>query len=201
MVVALSTWLALPLGSAAAPDVSAESATRPRAEMSKTIDRLVEIAEAYPGDKNLEIRKSSMRKVIEPKFDFQLMSQLSLGPQWAKITPAERDEFVQVFSDLLAKTYLNRISTVTRGMVRITGDKVRDNKALVRTMVAYRGDEFPLDYKLIERDGEWKVYDVIIENIGLVVNYRNEFAGIIRKEQFSGLMKRLREKLNKSDEK
>ena len=178
---------------------AAQAQIGPREEMSKTIEKLVTIAEANPGDQNAEKRQREMRGVIEPEFSFRQMSQLSLGPQWTKITPQEQDEFVAVFSDLLAKTYLNRISTIKRGMVKITGDKIRGDKALVKTTVVYKGDEFPLDYKLVNRDGAWKVYDVIIENIGLVVNYRNEFAGIIRKEQFSGLMNRLREKLAAPD--
>ena len=197
--LALVCMFGVALDAAAQIAEGAAAALSPRDEMAATIERLVSVAEAYPGDKNLETRKAEMRKVIEPKFDFQQMSQLSLGVQWAKISSEERSEFAKVFSDLLAKTYLNRISTVSRGMVRITGDKVKENKALVRTMVTFRGDEFPLDYKLVNRQGSWKVYDVIIENIGLVVNYRNEFAGIIRKEKFSGLMKRLRDKLAAPD--
>jgi phospholipid transport system substrate-binding protein len=166
-------------------------AAGPRDTITRTIDQLVAIVEANPGDQNQEQRRKKMREAITPRFDFQEMAQLSLGPQWAKITPEERTEFVNIFSELLAKTYLNRIGSIQRGMVK----KLKEPKALVRTTVDYKGDVFPLDYKLINRDGSWKVYDVIIENIGLVVNYRNEFAGIIRKEQFSGLMQRLRDKL------
>ncbi|NLF25242.1 MAG: ABC transporter substrate-binding protein [Deltaproteobacteria bacterium] len=194
------SWAAVDVASQEREAQPQPALVTPREEMSKILDQLVDIAEAHPGDKNLEVRKTEMRKVIEPKFDFQQMSQLSLGSQWSSLSAQDRAEFVKVFSDLLAKTYLSKISVVTRGMVRISGDRVRENRALVRTMVTFKGDEFPLDYKLVNRGGEWKVYDVIIENIGLVVNYRNEFAGIIRKEKFDGLMKRLREKLAKPEE-
>jgi phospholipid transport system substrate-binding protein len=83
-----------------------------------------------------------------------------------------------------------------RNMVTIKDQKQRDNKAFVQTDVTYKGDTFGLDYKLIDRSGTWKVYDVIIENIGLVANYRNEFAGIMRKEKFSGLLSKLEKKVD-----
>ena len=81
-------------------------------------------------------------------------------------------------------------------MVEIKNTQVKDPKALVKTIVNYKGDTFPLDYRMLNRDGSWKVYDVVIENIGLVSNYRNEFAGIIRKKKFSGLMEMLKKKVS-----
>jgi phospholipid transport system substrate-binding protein len=100
-----------------------------------------------------------------------------------------------VFSELLARTYLSKIETVKPGMVKVDGENVDSNKAVVKTIVTSKGDNFPIDYKLMFTDGRWQVYDVVIENIGLVANYRNEFAGIIRKDTFAGLMERLRQKI------
>ena len=122
------------------------------------------------------------------------MSKRSLGPTWNLVTPAEQEEFVKVFSELLAKTYLARIEFIEPNTVKIESEQVTEPKALVKTMIHHKGDIFPLDYKLVNVDKVWRVYDVVIENIGLVANYRNEFAGIIRKEEFSGLMRRLKEK-------
>lgn len=166
----------------------------PKAEMQSTLDSLVEVVQSHPGEEQLEDRRSKMREVIEPRFDFEEMSKRSLGAEWKSLSEPQRNEFVDLFSELLARTYLGRIENVEPGMVEIQDQKIRYPRALVRTSVDYKGDTFPIDYKLVNRGGGWQVYDVIIENIGLISNYRNEFAGIIRKEKFAGLLERLRAK-------
>ncbi|RMG45111.1 MAG: ABC transporter substrate-binding protein [Candidatus Dadabacteria bacterium] len=166
----------------------------PAAEVESAVNKLVKIVETYPGEKNTERRRKKMRETIEPLFDFEEMAKRSLGAEWKKRTPEERKEFVRIFADLLANTYLNRIEKISKSTVKVMDEKVRFPRAIVKTKVEYKGDSFPIDYRLINRHGKWQVYDVVIENIGLVSNYRSEFAGIIRKEKFSGLMERLRNK-------
>ena len=122
------------------------------------------------------------------------MAKRSLGPEWSKITPEQQADFVKVFSDLLAKTYMNRVEKVTRDMVKVENENLDFPKSVVKSKVTANGSIFPLDYRLQNVNGTWKVYDVIIENIGLVANYRNEFAGIIRSSGFEGLMDGLRKK-------
>lgn len=166
----------------------------PKQLVQATVDELVEVVKEYPGENQATERRSSMRTVIEPLFDFEEMAKRSLGPHWKTAEETERAEFVEIFSDLLATTYLNKIEKIGEGTVAVDSEKIRSSNALVRTTVTYKGDEFPLDYKMLKRGNGWRVYDVVIENIGLVKNYRNEFSGIIRREQFSGLLKRLKTK-------
>jgi len=168
----------------------------PRYAMKNTIDQLVEIVSEHPGEDHREMRHKEMREVIEPQFDFEEMSRRSLGPKWNEINDEEKQEFIDLFSELLARTYLGRLDSIEEGMVQIGAEKVQDPRALIRTTVTYEGESFPIDYRMVKKENDWKVYDVIIENIGLVANYRNEFAGIVRKEQFSGLLQKLRDKIN-----
>lgn len=176
--------------------VAAASDTRsPIDEVKNTVDEVVKIVESLPGKENLSKRRAELRTLIEPRFDFREMAKRSLGAHWQKCSDVERQEFVDVFSDLLAKTYLARIEHARSNMITVDTEDIRDGTALVKTTVTYKGDTFPLDYKLVNRDNHWRVYDVIIENIGLVSNYRTEFAGIIRKDKFSGLMDKLRTKV------
>lgn len=179
-----------------APSAYADQAPQASAlsEVQITLDEVIKIVKAYPTDAQLDERRRKLREIINPRFDFEEMSKRSLGTYWRQITPEQQKDFVQVFSDLLARTYLSKIETVEEGMVKFDGEKVDFPRAMVKTVVKYKGDNFPLDYKLLNEAGTWKVYDVVIENIGLIANYRNEFSGIIRKENFDGLMKRLREK-------
>lgn len=182
-----------------ATSVASEGLSSPKEIIADTITKVVDVVEAHPGDSQRTERHEKLREIIAPRFAFEEMSKRSLGTEWEKRTPAEREEFVRIFSDLLATTYLNRIDSIKRETVRISKDKVVNDRALVKTLVTHKGSTFPIDYKMLARTpGDWQVYDVVIENIGLVPNYRSEFAGIIRKEDFSGLMVRLREKsLNK----
>lgn len=173
-------------------------ASSPRQIIAHTIDKLVQIVEQYPGEDNVELRREKLREVITPKFDFREMAKRSLGAHWNEIEESQQTEFVDAFSELLARTYLARIENVRSNMVTVDSEKVKVPKAFIKTTVTYKGDTFPIDYKLVKKKDDWKVYDVVIENIGLVANYRNEFAGIIRKEQFSGLMKRLHKKVAKN---
>lgn len=167
----------------------------PKAEIQKTIDSIISTVQANPGDAGKGPRRQKLREIINPKFDFDEMSKRSLGSNWVDITPAEQKDFTTVFSELLARTYLSKIETVKPGMVKVESEQVDGTKAIVKTVVLSQGDTFPIDYKMMYRDNGWRVYDVVIENIGLVANYRNEFSGIIRKDKFSGLMEKLRAKV------
>lgn len=174
---------------------SAETAPSPKLEMQKTIDDIIKVAGQYPDDAQKTVRRQKLRELINPKFNFTEMSRRSLGANWNEITPEEQKDFTHVFSELLARTYLSKIETVKPGMVKIESESINLPKASVKTSVISKGDTFPIEYKMTYEDGRWQVYDVVIENIGLIGNYRNEFSGIIRKEKFEGLMTRLRQKV------
>ena len=184
----------LPLIGLTAPKIARADAS-PKADMQQTIDQIIKIASALPGDDKKIERRLKLRELINPKFNFNEMSKRSLGANWNDITPQEQADFTHVFSELLARTYLSKIETVKPGMVTVESEQVEAPRAVVKTTVVSKGDTFPIDYKLMLQGGSWQVYDVVIENIGLVANYRNEFSGIIRKDKFSGLMERLRKKV------
>ena len=167
----------------------------PKAEMQKTIEDIIAIAGTYPDEAQKSTRREKLRTLINPKFNFSEMAKRSLGANWNEITPEEQKDFTSVFSELLARTYLSKIETVKPGMVDVKSEQVELPRAVVKTVVTSKGDHFPIDYKLTYQNSSWQVYDVVIENIGLVANYRNEFSGIIRKEKFAGLMERLRKKI------
>lgn len=181
--------------SAVAEQVTSEAA--PRDMVVSTVDSLVKIVAENSGDDATSARRAKMREVIAPLFDFGEMSKRSLGHNWLKMPENQRTEFVDLFSELLANTYLKRLENIEEGMVTVGKEQQRSNKALVKTTVNYKGDKFPIDYKMVRRQAGWRVYDVVIENIGLVTNYRNEFSGIVRKEKFEGLLKRLRSRSEK----
>jgi phospholipid transport system substrate-binding protein len=201
----LGTYAESPAGSVAQAADNLGTLPAPIKEVRATLDDVIAAVEQFKGEAHLAERREKLRSVIKPRFDFDEMARRSLGPEWSKRTASEQEEFVSVFSELLASTYLARVETVTSDMVSVDKEKVEMPsvpgdiaKAIVRTTVTNKGDTFPIDYRLQFVKGNWRVYDVIIENIGLVANYRNEFAGIIRREEFSGLMEKLRAKAGRS---
>ena len=142
--------------------------------------------------------KSQLEAIIRPAFDFKEMAKKCLASNWNQGTPAQQQEFVDLFSALLSRTYLSKVMKgIEDSTFAYPEEKIEEDKALVKTKVENKGDEISIDYRMQAKDGKWTVYDVIIENVGLVSNYRTEFSGIIRKEGFDGLIKRLREKKEK----
>lgn len=171
-------------------------AASPLQEVKNTLNEVINAVQTNEGDAAREVRRKKIREILSPRFDFQEMAKRSLGAAWKDRTEDERTEFVKVFSELLARTYVSRVETVKPGMVQFKSESVEFPDAIVKTSVKDDTNSFPIDYRLKFKD-KWQVYDVAVENISLVANYRNEFAGIIRREEFSGLMKMLNEKVEK----
>jgi phospholipid transport system substrate-binding protein len=123
------------------------------------------------------------------------MSKRSLAKHWQEMDIDQKRDFVSAFSNLLARTYIDKIELIRKGMVEVVSNKDFPpttsgvERASVKTMVTHKGEKFPIEYRLYRKgDEDWKVYDVIVENIGLVSNYRTEFSSIIRKKGISGLI-------------
>lgn len=139
--------------------------------------------------------KAQLENIIRPAFDFKEMAKKCLASNWSQGTAEQQQEFVDLFSSLLSRTYMNKVlKGIEDSMFSYPEEKIEEDKALVKTKVENKGDEISIDYRMQFNNARWSVYDVIIENVGLVSNYRTEFSGIIRKEGFDGLIKRLREK-------
>lgn len=171
--------------------------TGPKAQIEETMNAIINEVEKNPGDSKKELREDNLRVIIDKRFDFEEMAKRSLGKNWKDATEPQQKEFVETFSELLIRTYIDRLDEAKKDMVSFLDEKIREPKALVKTSVKVKDDNFPIEYKLIKRGDNWEVYDVIIENVGLISNYRSEFSGIVRKEKMAGLLVRLKEKTEK----
>ncbi|MCB0358599.1 MAG: ABC transporter substrate-binding protein, partial [Bdellovibrionales bacterium] len=148
----------------------------------------------HPAGASVDELDSKLEGLILPVFDFREMARRSLGKNWNSGSNEQRKEFVDLFTKLLSDTYLKRIREIEKSTVSYVGERVHGSRAVVKTVVTQEGQDFPIDYRMGKQGEVWRVYDVVIENISLVSNYRSEFAGIIRKDSFSGLLERLRQK-------
>lgn len=138
-------------------------------------------------------KRAAVRKVAAQVFDVQETAKRALGRHWQARTPAECEEFVQLFADLLERTYIHKIDLYGGERLVYTQEVVDGDYATVRAKVATRqGTEVPVEAKLHRRGERWLIYDVAVENISLIANYRSQFDRIIRTASFQELMSRLR---------
>ncbi len=177
----------------AAPIIAATA----REEVQGAIEKVIAIL----NDPNLrsEAKKSQrieqLREVLFPKFDFAEMAKRSLGINWQQRTPQEREEFVKVFTELMENSYMESIDSYNGQKVKVVGDKQDNNFAEVDSkIVNNKGEEFSVDYKLLRSGSDWKIYDVVIENVSVVNNYRSQFNRVIARSSFADLMQKMRAK-------
>jgi phospholipid transport system substrate-binding protein len=138
-------------------------------------------------------RRTAVRKLATEAFDVQESARRALGPHWQQRTPAERDEFVHLFADLLERTYINKIDLYGGERIKFTEEKIDSDLAIVRGRVmTKRGTEVPVEARMVKKTDRWLIYDVAIENVSLIANYRAQFDRIIRTSSFADLVKRLR---------
>jgi phospholipid transport system substrate-binding protein len=140
-------------------------------------------------------RREQLRQTISARFDFGEMAKRSLGPHWQRATPAEQQEFVTLFTDLLQVSYADQIEAYNGEKIVYSREKENKDSAEVETKVVKKnGEELSVNYKLHSANGDWKVYDVIIEKISLVNNYRSQFNHILAKSSINELFNRMRTK-------
>jgi len=140
-------------------------------------------------------RRAAVRKLAVEAFDVQETARRALGPHWQQRTPSEREEFVGLFADLLERTYIAKIDLYGGERLKFTDEKVDGDIATVRGKVTTKqGTEVPVEARMHKRGERWLIYDVAIENISLISNYRAQFDRIIRTSSYGELVKRLRNK-------
>jgi len=140
-------------------------------------------------------RLAKVRQVIEPKFDFTEMAKRSLGANWQRRNAEEQREFVKVFTDLLENAYADSIQSYDGEKVLFRNEKQDKEYAELNTkIVTKKGEEFAVNYKLHQASGDWKVYDVVIENISIVNNFRSQFSRVIAKSSYEELLRTMKEK-------
>ena len=135
-----------------------------------------------------------LRQVVYPLFDFNEMAMRSLGANWRRLNPQQRKEFVSTFTALLEKTYANQIDLYNGQQVIYTGETVDGDYAQVNSRIIDKnGQTYSVVYKLHRVDGQWRIYDVVAENISLVNNYRAQFNRVIAKSSFEELLKMMKQ--------
>ena len=186
---------ALLLLSLAGPDRAWAGA--PTDQLRAQIDRAVKILEdpELKKDGRQKDRRGAVRQVANDIFDFSETAKRSLARHWTPRTQAERDEFVGLFTDLLERSYISKIELYGGEKIQYVGEAIEGEGAVVRTkLLTKQGTEIPIDYRMLHRGDKWLVYDVVIEGVSLISNYRTQFNKIITTSSFQELMKKMKTK-------
>jgi phospholipid transport system substrate-binding protein len=189
-LMSLTTALLVGLSASAAAALTPTETVKTRVdEVLESLSRL-----APTSVEASERRRAEIRRVADAFFDFTDMARRALGRHWTARTPAEREEFVRLFTDLIAQAYVGKIDRYAGETVAYTGERVDGDMASVRSVVTSKGAPIPLEYRLHRVNDTWTAYDVLIEDVSLVGTYRSQFDRILRTESFGDLLRRLREK-------
>ena len=167
--------------------------------MKSTIDEVLKIVQdrelKQPG--RAEERRKRLEQVVGDRFDYQEMSRRALGAPWNTLSDKDKQEFVGLFQTLLTSSYADKVETYSGEGVQYLNERMEKDFAEVRTKVLTGKTEIPLDYRLLNKGTDWLVYDVVVDGVSLVSNYRGQFSKILRASTFADLLDQLRKKSDK----
>jgi phospholipid transport system substrate-binding protein len=167
----------------------------PTEDVKKTVDEVVHIVSDKEMKKNDTKRRQALKKAISGIFDYSEMAKRSLGKHWNSRTAAEKKHFTELFATLLENSYAGKIESYNNEKILYIKEIIDDDYAEIKSKVVTAArDEFSLDYRLFKQNGKWMVYDVVIEGVSLVSNYRSQFNKIITSSGYDKLVKKLQSK-------
>lgn len=167
----------------------------PTEDVKKTVDEVVRIVADKEMKKNEVKRRQALKKTISLIFDYSEMAKRSLGKHWNVRTAAEKKQFAELFATLLENSYAGKIESYNNEKIVYIKEILEDDYAEIKSKVVTAArDEFTLDYRLFKQNGKWMVYDVVIEGVSLVSNYRSQFNKIITANGYEKLVKKLQSK-------
>ncbi|RII30991.1 MAG: organic solvent tolerance ABC transporter substrate-binding protein [Geobacter sp.] len=177
--------------------LASQALAAPTDVVKKTVDEVVRIVSDKDMKKNEQKRRQALKKTISVIFDYEEMAKRSLGKHWNQRSEPEKKQFTDLFASLLENSYASKIESYNNEKIIYVKDEQDGDHAEVRSkVVTTKRDEFSLDYRLMNHNGKWMVYDVVIEGVSLVSNYRSQFNRIITANGYSELVKKLQNKSN-----
>jgi phospholipid transport system substrate-binding protein len=166
----------------------------PTEQVRQTADQVLQVLQdsRAKATGNTSQRRDQLRQILASRFDFTEMAKRSLGANWQKGSSSEQQQFVRLFTDLLERSYIGQIEGYAGEKIIYGREAVEENQANVETkIVTKKSEEVSVVYKLKADGGDWKVYDVVIENVSLVNNFRTQFNRVLAKGSFAELINKL----------
>ena len=169
-------------------------------QLKGTIEKVIKIVqdEALTNDK--QARRVALRKIIAERFNYRQMVMRSLAKNWDARSDQERQEFIALFKSLLENSYANKLEAYKDEEINYLDEMIKGEYALVKTEVVRKSSTIGVDYKLIQENGNWQVYDFVIEGVSMIRNYRSQFTKIIRRDSYEVLVQKLTDKINELEQ-
>ncbi len=170
--------------------------TTPTAAVRQTIDQVLTVLndETLKDKSKSADRRAKLEEIIGQRFDYEEMAKRTLSKHWKTLESGEKDEFVAVFQKFLANSYAGNVEGYSGEQVEYIKEREKGTFAEVQTKVVSLKVQIPLDYRLLKKNGTWRVYDVVIDGVSLMKNYRGQFSRILKSSSFEGLLEKLRSK-------
>lgn len=170
----------------------------PLKDLQAGVDKVIALLKDPDFDKNSkeEEQREKIMVVVKDLFDFVEVSKRSLGASWSSFTPPQRKEFADVFADFLGVTYFKKVKAAYQGetVVYLSQEVTEKTRAVIKTAIPRSAGDIPITYRMLKKNGQWRVYDVIIEGISLVKNYRVQFSKLLKNSTPAELIQRLKQK-------
>lgn len=189
LIVAIAAFLAFG---------QAGEAASPTDQLRPALEEVVRILEdpALKGDAKRPERQARVREAVADRFDFAEMARRAMAAHWRSLNEPQREEFIRLFRALLEHTYLPKIALYQGERVRFVGESVDGDLATVQSLIVLKdGKEVSVAYRVRQRGGRWLVYDISVEGISFVSNYRSQFNEIIRRGSYQELVRRIRQRI------
>ncbi|MFZ3138733.1 MAG: ABC transporter substrate-binding protein [Thermodesulfovibrionales bacterium] len=184
LIVPLSVYAGAPLDSV-------------KGNINKVLDVLRD--PALKGESGKKTKRQKIRSISDKMFDYSELSRRTLGIDWKKLNTAQQNEFTDLYKSLLEDAYADKIINYTDEKVAFSKENQLSEKTFeVQTTILTKKADIPIYYRVIQKDGEWKVYDVVIEGVSLINNYRNQFREILMNKSPEVLIDTLRKKVGKA---
>jgi phospholipid transport system substrate-binding protein len=168
----------------------------PQEQVKKMVDDVLLVLNSSV---DLETKKQQVSGMVQKYLGIHELAKRTLGIYWKQASKEELAKFERLYVRLLENTYLNRIGDYSGGRVDFLQERIKDDKAILDTLVINDKMEIPVQYKMVLKDGVWEIYDVSIEGVSLIRSYRSSYGEIVRKDGFAGLFAQMEKKLSEAD--
>lgn len=193
LLLVLSVILAIPAGCLAAGE--------PIDQLRDAVDRIIAILRRDDPAEQWVNKKEEIVAIVKSRFDADELAQRVLAQHWRSRSETEKKEFISLFSQVLETTYINKLKSYSDEEVLFTKQIVKGDRGMVYSQIIRNSQEIPIYYRLKNNKGDWRIYDIIIEGVSLVQNYRTQFDQILKQEEYAGLVRRMEEKIRENKEK
>jgi phospholipid transport system substrate-binding protein len=193
LLLVLSVILAIPAGCLAAGE--------PIDQLRDSVDRIIAILRRDDPAEQWVNKKEEIVAIVKSRFDADELAQRVLAQHWRDRSEAEKKEFISLFSQVLETTYINKLKSYSDEEVLFIKQIVKGDRGMIYSQIIRNNQEIPIHYRVKNSKGDWRIYDIIIEGVSLVQNYRTQFDQILQREEYAGLVRRMEEKIRENKEK